>query len=816
MARRQDNHEERPHGTQLLPSPSAIRPSNNVQSTDEDEIVVDADEPPDNAICFGRLSIPKPEPFSRENYSRVSSPNVNRKESLLTQALLTSPTLRSLPYPPSPVSRAASSISNCSTTSIASMAELTSDGGITSPARTNTPSPPLLPMNLIGSAFASPKALDLNNEVKDTTPRAAPRSDTSTIASGDSDVPTRRRCITFACGLGKSLENHTSTPKVDSHTQAAIVQLSTAPKRPCMVRFACPTRTSSEATHKASTDGNNFDTADTKAFLDAASKGHEHNDLPSTISTNYFTEPKAARSADSDSQEMPKARAKYVSEGLRFHEFASQYLEEDEWINQQPASRHKITVNDTLRKEDAIRKLGQEAEEEALEEENAEADLEEELDEFEDNDVVEEDDGNDDQEDDEDVNIEEFDSDGGSDAGNESDNEQGFADSDEESDADSEYRFWRPATTTAATSTDNLEFIRPKTQRTASDSSIESVVNFTVDTFKMHEAGKSSRRVSRPRSIKMRPGTPDLPDSTDFVCGTLDEDRPLEAAYISCIQQRRLAKEPRSPRDFDPSFPATEVDEDEVDDDSLGKADASDEYMWITGQPDDSDIEEHHGNRRPNRRKRVKSPAPLLRRLHSPPPNKHAARLRSSLPTKNRVKPRSSPPRCFLSGSSPRRIRSPLPVHVPNLMSSLLSPQHSVEISHEENSAVNIPRLAQRVDSTFTRSLPKTPNPFWRQIRKSHNELSDNHRAANANGKLIGVADDPHHSRGPIDIVHGLERKRSLRREKCLRQHCRNAGKEKERRCQPGKGAERMRELGLERAGRCKAFGQPQNLMLSI
>ena len=461
--------------------------------------------------------------------------------------------------------------------------------------------------------------------------------------------------------------------------------------------------------------------------------------------------------------------------------------------------------------------MGQEAEEEALEEENAnaEAELEEELDDIADNDVIEDDENrDDDNEDDENASAEDLDSDNSSDGGNESDNEEGFADSDEESDVDSEYHFWRPGTTTAATSTDNLEFIRPKTQRTASDSSIESVVNFT-DGLKRNEI---SRRSSRPRAIKMRPGTPDLPDSTDFVCGTLDEDRPLEAAYISCVQQRKLAKQPRTPRDYDPSFPTSELDdEDGVDDDDLVATEASDEHMWVTGRPDDSDVEEHRVSRKMVGRKRVKSPAPLSRRLRSPPPAKNAARLRSPPPAKHRVKQRSSTPRWQSGDNSPRRVRpSPL-LHTQNLTPPRFSLQHSVsEMSHQKDFGVDVTRLAQRLDPTYTKSLPKTPNPFWRHIRKASTELLENPRVLNSEGKSAGLTGELHHSRGPIDIVHGLENKRSLRREKSLRQHCRNGGKEKERRCQPGKGAERMRELGLERAGRCKAFGQPQKLMLSI
>lgn len=71
-----------------------------------------------------------------------------------------------------------------------------------------------------------------------------------------------------------------------------------------------------------------------------------------------------------------------------------------------------------------------------------------------------------------------------------------------------------------------------------------------------------------------------------------------------------------------------------------------------------------------------------------------------------------------------------------------------------------------------------------------------------------GFASRPVHTRGAIDIVKGLERKRQRRKEKLYWQkHARQIAKERERRPQPGRGAERMRELGLEMAGRGKATG---------
>jgi Protein of unknown function (DUF2457) len=55
-------------------------------------------------------------------------------------------------------------------------------------------------------------------------------------------------------------------------------------------------------------------------------------------------------------------------------------------------------------------------------------------------------------------------------------------------------------------------------------------------------------------------------------------------------------------------------------------------------------------------------------------------------------------------------------------------------------------------------------------------------------------------TRGAIDIVKGLEKKRQRRREKMLEKHCRNKGKKPEKTLQPGKGCEKMREMGKELA----------------
>jgi hypothetical protein len=64
--------------------------------------------------------------------------------------------------------------------------------------------------------------------------------------------------------------------------------------------------------------------------------------------------------------------------------------------------------------------------------------------------------------------------------------------------------------------------------------------------------------------------------------------------------------------------------------------------------------------------------------------------------------------------------------------------------------------------------------------------------------------EDDIHIRGAIDIVKGLEKKRLRRKEKFDRNYCKRArrGQIPERKAVPGRGAERMKELGLLMAGK--------------
>ena len=766
MAHHQKHYFDRT-STSLACSPTDMRPLQAPEIAEEDD-VHDVDEPPERGLSFGRLPIRSPA-FPDGDEQRQRLPLGDRKQSLLTQGLLTGSNLKSIDaHQANFPTRVKSTYSNAS---IASTAELTSDGDLTSPARTSTPSPPLSASH--AGLIISPKILDDIEHKMFGEPACllssqgdvAPKPALTAMAE-----PQPRKHITFACSRPKEAK--------DTPAQSEKPKTSTPPKRKCALSFACPSRPKDTETTPKSSKSIRFTSSPPKNRLviqtPTGQLRHQHRDSESTAqeaSEENDTEQDKTYKSPTSSPELVR------SEALRFHEFASAKPEEDEWISAKPTSRQKITVSDTLRKENVIRKLGEEAEEEALEEDEVD----------EENENLDEDD------------IEEIyrDSDDDFSDGNETDNEEGFADSDDESEDDPDYQFW-----TAATSTDH---IRPKQHRTASESSIESIVNLgglSIDRNSQRQDGRP-RRGKKKAMPKMRPGTPELPDSTDFVCGTLDEDRPLEVAYLSCMEQRKKAKHIAIPQDVDPSFPTSDLDQDEDDDDVDNGSDATDGQTWNPTHFDESDDGQSRGRHDNGPRRHTKSPAPSPKRLRSPPPKRRKSP--APLALQRGALGRSPPPRLFTR--SPKRCVSP---SLRPLQSPPSSPKDALLIQGQPGAGIH--NLAQRPNLTHTKSLPRTPNPFWYEHRK--NQMRNSNAAAKESDLTSGSREI--HSRGPIDIVQGLERKRQRCKEKFWRQHCRNAGKDKDRRVQPGKGAERMRELGLEMADRCRGYGQRTQLVLSI
>lgn len=788
MSHRQDKRHERPLMAQVISFFTRTSPG-DVLATEEDEAAFDVDEPPDHLV--------NKKTYVAESYFKLPALPASHPESLLTQALLTSPNLElsSVTDRSRQPSGAFSLASTCSNASIASTAELTSDGGLTSPARTNTPSPPLPSTRHTHLMITTPKELESSHgtlaQLKPTHASANEAIRAAKEANHPEPGSVRKRCITFACGnSGVKLGN-----KVENPPQLKRAETAVATKRPCMLRFACPARPPTEVSAKLEQSGNTQLTT-----LSVSQQLPKSGNRPTTSKQSIAqikTIDNTGKVAGVLSQPIavPQVYEERPKSSTKEAKSKASGVEDDAWINETPRQRQKITVSDTLRKENAIRQLGEEAEEEAREEEEAEeaeeADDDGELDE----------DGEDD--------------DDASDGGNESDDEEGFADSDDETELDPEYQFWTLRTSTAVTSSEQLEHLRTNARRTSSsESSIESntVQAQAVDIHNLERRGQRRRVPQKKTSQKKRPGTPELPDSTDFVCGTLDEDRPLEAAYISCLEQRKLAKHFPIPQDLDPSFPTSDPEDD--DDDQDGEIGASDEHTWITGRPDDSDEGQRRGRLKNGAKMAKRLPMPSPRRLRSPPPPKRGGAHRSPPPMKRSNTNRSPPPRRLFT-HSPQRMLTPVPrSRIP--MSPPSSRRPSVTSSPKpEPTGIVMPCLAQRPNLTHTKSLPRTPNPFWSEHRKTRAEDLQKTGMQMLQGNGNEISNDVH-SRGPIDIVQGLENKRQRRREKFWRQHCRHAGKEKERRCQPGKGAQRMRELGLEVADRTRAYGQRAQLVLSV
>lgn len=703
---------------------SSDQPS--VSAGQEVEVVDDCDEPPDRNHLHNR-------PNTDQIYIK-SHPAPEKKESLLTRALK-SPDL-------GPVDRARKGSYAISNTSGHSTAELTSDGDLTSPTYSNTSSPPHISTLQLAPVLVAKIA--------------SPSNPSESKIEADLG---RKRCISFACTARQPERPKESEKKLKMPEESDATD---APQRKSRLTFVCPTRQSE--TRPANKRSPSYTSRATRSPPPTSRRSS-----PDTKQDDAVT-PRAA-----DPVVVKKPGSIHMSglgefkpgEETRFHEFASSLDEVDEWVAQSTEHQGKMTMADCMKKEMAIRKLGEEAEAEAIAEEEEEEEMENEDDEDDTVDLDEE----------EDDTVHDF----SSDDGNESDNEAGFADSDDDSDGDSEYQFWAPSTVTAATSADNLDIVRLAADRRNSNTSIDSLKN---EYSRPSSSMAGSRKTRRPINIP-RAQTPDLPDSTDFVCGTLDEDRPLEAAYISCIEERRRKKHIPVPQDIDPSFPTTdpEDEEDDIEEENDDEDEDEDEVVVVAARLEEDLLR----GRSKGTAKKTSRPSP--RRVHSPAPRAHGQ-------------------------VSPKRMKSPAPKARYGLATAL--PTVAIPVPR---TGVNITGPVQRPHYNRTKSLPRTPNPFFKGLEESR--LSEQHVSTSGHSVDGTVSRSRElHTRGPIDIIQGLERKRQKRKEKFWRQHCRKAAakEQSERRVARGKGAERMKELGLEVAERFKAYGvgQDTQLMLSF
>ncbi|KAF5501630.1 Uncharacterized protein CGCS363_v006490 [Colletotrichum siamense] len=712
----------------------------NMPSMVEDE-TADVDEPPENPT-----QVPVSPMSSMFKRNPIRRTTLDHNTSLLTKALH-SPSEDEDPEARPGMSFFARRRSMASNISLASTADLTSDTGLTSPSRANTPSPPIPEMRF----------LRLNDEPQ----KLAMQAPAARPQEPAQEAP-KKRCIQFACAKPKPAEPIQAQPMVKAPSAQE-------PQRRSCIKFACPVPQRPASTQN--TPPQRLEMA--AAMLQPPSLKESS---PATVRKSRSRSPRPTLAPPRIAVDVKSPTTKkYITandndlqnESSHFHEFASDVPREDDWIRHAFTSQgRRITVDDTLQKENAIRKLAIEAEEEAEEEEN-EDDLETAIDDDEENDADDQDEEEQDDEDEDDEDDEDEDEDDDNSDGYKTDEETGFADSDEEDDEDDDLSLWTPGRSTAQKIDTTPVARRPSLPEQLSDSSIASRTSLRA------RRGKTQR-------MKIRPGTPELPDSTDFVCGTLDEDRPMEDAYISCLAARRREKLQLIPQDIDPSFPASDP-EDEGDEEIYNPVHhSSDDEDFLHGKMEDL----HHGQDR--RRGRRKSEHTSPKRFRSPPPMKRRA---SPAPIKRRASPapikrRASPApkargRCLFDGPSPRRLRSPPPTQA--LRSPPASPRNV-------QGAITFKTLASRPGLTVTKSLPRPPSMFPHM----------------AKGRRTKAPANDIHVRGAIDIVKGLERKRQRRKEKFYQKYCNRArkGQIPERKPQRGLGCERMRELGLLMAGK--------------
>lgn len=705
----------------------------------------DADEPPDSRLPYSPIK----DTFKRNPIRR--SIDHQHQSSLLTRALHSTSEDDADDHSQFFTLRRPTK----SNASLASTADLTSDTGLTSPSRTNTPSPPLPELRF----------LNLNGDGIDGEKHAQGLAPAAEVKKEP-----RKRCIQFACAAkptSKPVEQ--PTPVV---APAPVPAAASKPQRKRCIKFACPAprSTPTQSTPPA-----------VERLEAAAARLHPSRETsPATVRkarpTSHSRSPRPPRSRHSsrggDTPRKALPQKKYITctdrdlhhDAARFHEFASDDHSDEDWIRETaPAQARKLTINDTLAKENEIRRLAAEAEAEAEDEEDQEdaenvAGIDDEDDEDDDEDDI--DDGlsgyaTEDEEEDEEDDEDDEDDDS---VGYHTDEETGFAASDDEND---DLQLWTPAQPAA-----RLSGVSSVPRRTSvgaqSDSSIGSFSSIRAVRF------------GKVRRMKIRPGTPELPDSTDFVCGTLDEDRPMEEAYISCMAARRREKHVVIPQDIDPSFPASDPEDEAEEEFNPVKHASDDEDVWLHGEMDDL---HHEQERRSRKKKSDHSP----KRYHSPPPNKR----HHSPPTALKARGRSpAPPKGLFDRRSPRRIRSPPPPMM------LRSPPASLRNGPP---AMNINKeLGTRPGLTVTKSLPRPSAMFPLRRRGAAAKIA------------VPEADSDVHVRSAIDIVKGLEQKRQRRKEKYYQKYCNRArkGQVHERKPLPGTGCERMRELGLIMAGK--------------
>ncbi|KAK6351549.1 hypothetical protein TWF718_004708 [Orbilia javanica] len=590
-------------------------------STPDEEVAAEADEPSDNCNCnlssFGKLQF-------QENLYKKQTINPGRSykaSSLLTRAIISD----SEPHSADNAAVASSicsrvafrvprrGMSTTSTISSVSMADLTSDAGDdSSSSELSSPSPRTAPVFVLPIRDTVTIKTHSDDELHKSTAQADPKE--VTVALG------RKRCITFACPTPVSRQNSDANvvkpPAIEEPT----------PVRRTTLKFACDVKDECKAPKRAgSPPPPQSKFLHRSPVLNATHlhpNAHHRRDSGATI-------------VDEHQKAIPCKASPLVSSVSsvnsipRFYEFASSVDESvQSWMNAPQFPARLLKVDCLLEKERQIRKLSEEVEEDENNDDEDNLELE---------DDDEEDDGyKEDEEDDEDDDEYEIWSDSDNDDEEEEDDEEGHGDSDDEE----EDVFIHGA----GTAIPDRKADRPSCCRNSSDSSFASVHD--------RKSGLCSfQRERRTHARPIRPSTPELPDSTDFVPGTFDEDKVLEDFYLSCMEDRKSMNKVVRPQDIDPSFPE--------------------------GGDDDEEEEEEEAER-PARRRRgsnvsVRSPTPN-RRLRSPPPmSRRGSRAMSPGKRRPSFTSKSPPPQSRMG-----RLRFDLQANRASLARSTSLPRHGL------------------------------------------------------------------------------------------------------------------------------------------
>lgn len=480
---------------------------------DEDDFHGDSDEPPEHRLVPLRATLPRTTDFP---YPKQQTPVlVDRRESLLTRAIVGEPK--------SPTSRAAaaqasakgglSTTSSHSTGSVPSTAELTSDEGSTT-SHSVTSSPPLTPFRY--NHVLAP-AKDIAPPSSIVAAKVSLPNRPAVVDSGEAALEKtlgRKRCIMFACAPGSDTSKDDVTPKPETDQSPL--------KRKSALTFACPFRDDNQANTRLMPPAKSPEPMSPNS--DRRSSADSGTPFPETG-------PQGRPMGMEIRSPQPS-----VSPTRPFHEFGSSHRETDPWVDHPTDTTRRLTLDDCMRKEKAIQEIGREAEEEAQEEEREQEERENEEDEVEQvDDFAPSDESSDDE----------------STGGNESDDEGGFAESDDESDAGSDYLFWVPSNTSALLAAEPISHISSRQRSFASSVDSSPAGSPKPNRPLLHLLRK--RRSPKASKNAVRLPTPELPDSTDFVCGTLDEDQLLEAAYISCREQRKREKHVPIPKTSTPA-----------------------------------------------------------------------------------------------------------------------------------------------------------------------------------------------------------------------------------------------------------------------